>query len=172
MQVLWFNGKPVAYTPCLKCRTQNKLTWLRRVYEATASVVFAIYLLLSPVAICAYFEVLDFSEKAKRDWTDDIRFEEGSPKWSFRKNKMNYEVLNLSTYSRYLWTGAHMNIRHLNMARTKGVSSDPRIESAMIWLFKDEEIQVKFQALSDHIRAYKMATKQLIDGKIHLTQHC
>ena len=44
------NGKFLAYTPCLKCHVQNKLTGLSRVYVGISLLVCDINLLIAPVA--------------------------------------------------------------------------------------------------------------------------
>ena len=59
-------------------------------------------------AIWSFFKLFDFLEKAKRNITFwCIIFEKGLLKGFFRKNKINYEVLQLSAGSRYLWSVAH-----------------------------------------------------------------
>ena len=59
-------------------------------------------------AIWSFFKLFDFFEKAKRNRTFwCIIFEKGLLKGFFRKNKINYEVLQLSAGSRYLWSVAH-----------------------------------------------------------------
>ena len=50
----------------------------------------------------ANFELLDFSEKAKRARTFSNNFLKCSAKGSLRYNKIKYEILQLSADSRYL----------------------------------------------------------------------
>ena len=58
-----------------------------------------------------WVRVFDFSEKAKRDINFRSNFEKGSLKGSFRKKKRNYEILQISADSRYLWSVA-INFSH------------------------------------------------------------
>ena len=68
------------------------------------------------MAIRAYFELFDFSGKKSAIELFDTIFEKDSLKGSFRKNEMNYEILQLSADSRYLSSVALKVLLRPNLA--------------------------------------------------------